>query len=86
MDFEDQVILFVGERRFLLKVDEAMLISKILNGASRITTHWRSGMDSSKCNVVADPAMDSVSFAPVSAPLQLELETNTKAMLEEKRR
>lgn len=70
----DHVILCIGDRKFILTPDEALSVANTLNGASRITSEWRSG--GSKL-FYDKPQLDACYIVPINAPLQLELEANT---------
>jgi hypothetical protein len=82
---DDQVILFIGDKKFLLGMDEAMSISRTLCGATRITNAWIQGQDSSKSHAYGDPDPQSATIAPISGVLQLEIESNMKLLAEKKR-
>lgn len=82
---DEQVILFIGDKKFLLNMEEALMISRTLCGASRITNAWIQGQDSAKCNSIGEPDPQAATLAPMSCVLQLEIESNMK-ILEEKKR
>jgi len=82
---DEQVILFVGDRKFLLGIDEAMSISRTLCGATRIANVWIQGQDTSKCHAYSDPDPQAATIAPISGAMQLEIDANMK-LLEEKKR
>lgn len=74
----DQVILVVGtSSKFLMRVDEAMEVCRILNSCSRITTKWASGGNK---DVIAEPADDSSCVVPLTALRQITLEQNMKEL------
>jgi hypothetical protein len=73
---DDHVILIVGEYKFYLPVEEAFDVSRTLNGATRIKSEWVKG---SSLLTYAKPEVGVASVTPMPGPLQLELETNTKA-------
>ena len=71
----DHVILCIGDRKFVLTVDEAMSIANTLNGATRLNSDWRKGGS----QLFYDkPQLDAAYVVPISATLQFELETNTR--------
>jgi hypothetical protein len=82
---DDQVILFIGDKKFLLNMEEAFDIAKTLCGASRIHNAWIQGQDSSKCNAIGDPDPQAATIAPISGVLQLEIDSNMKLLAEKKR-
>lgn len=74
----DQVILVVGtSNKFLMRMDEAMEVCRILNSCSRITTKWASGGNK---DVIAEPADDSSCVVPLTALRQITLEQNMKEL------
>lgn len=81
---DEQVILFIGDKKFLLNMDEAFLISRTLCSASRITNAWIQGQDSARCNSIGDPDPQAATIAPMSGVLQLEIESNMKILREKK--
>jgi len=84
---EDQVILFIGDQKFLLSIDEAMGISRILGGASRITTTWLgSGHEGRNNIVIGEPDPKAATIAPMTGVMQMELETNMKILAEKNKR
>ena len=84
---EDQVILFIGDQRFLLDINEALNISKTLCGASRITTTWLGqGHDNKNNSVIGEPDPKAATIAPMAGVLQLELDANMKILAEKNKR
>ena len=74
----DQVILVVGtSSKFLMRVDEAMEVCRILNSCNRITTKWASGGNK---DVIAEPADDASYVVPFTALRQITLEQNMKEL------
>ena len=51
----DEYILFVGESKFLLGLDEAMQIATVLNSSQRIGTEWLKDVSSGRNHVVKQP-------------------------------
>lgn len=84
---DDQVILFIGEQRFLLDINEAMDISRVLCGASRITTTWLGqGHDNKNNTVIGEPDPKAATIAPMAGVLQLEIDANMKLLAEKNKR
>lgn len=83
---DDQVILFIGDKRFLLNMNEALDISRRLCGASLIQNAWIQGQDSNKCNAICDPDPKAATIAPISGVLQLEIDSNMKILAEKNKR
>jgi hypothetical protein len=80
----EQVILFIGDQKFLLNIDEALGISRTLCSASRITTTWMAGQDNKKA-IMGDPDPKAATIAPMTGVMQLEIDANMKAIEEKKR-
>ena len=74
----EQVILFIGERKFLLNIDEALSISRTLCSSSRITTTWM-GQDN-KNAVLGEPDPQAATIAPMTGVMQLEIDANMKLL------
>ena len=84
---DDQVILFIGDQRFLLDINEALNISKTLCGASRITTTWLGqGQDNKNNSVIGEPDPKAATIAPMTGVLQLEIDANMKVLAEKNKR
>jgi len=82
---ENQVILFIGDQKFLLSMEEAMDISRILCGASRITTTWLGQGHNDKNNtVIAEPDPKAATIAPMTGVMQLVIDANMKILAEKK--
>jgi len=82
---DEQVILFVGDQKFLLNIDEALSISWTLCSASRVTTTWIAGQDSRNA-VLGDPDPKAATIAPMTGVMQLEIDANMKALAEKNKR
>jgi len=74
----DDVLVHVGERRFIVTMEEAMQVCSILCSASRITREWSSA-ESKSVDMIAAPEMSSAYITPFTAILKLECEVNQKA-------
>ena len=83
-EMDEQVILFIGDQKFLLTINEALDISRTLCSASRITTTWMAGQDN-KNAVLGDPDPKAATIAPMTGVMQLEIDANMKAIAEKKR-
>lgn len=73
----DQVIIHIGDNKFLVTPEEGMQICEILCGASRIAKEW---IDREKTSawMVGEPDIKAAVIAPFTAHLQLECETNRR--------
>lgn len=84
---DDQVILFIGEHKFLLDINEAMDISRVLCGASRIATTWLGqGHDNKNNSVIGEPDPKAATIAPMTGVMQLEIDANMKILAEKNKR
>jgi hypothetical protein len=79
----DEFILFVGDTKFLLGLNEAMQIASVLNSAQRIGNDWIKGVPSGRNHVVKSPDVSAAFVSPMTALFRMELDTNQK-LLEEK--
>jgi hypothetical protein len=83
---DDQVILFIGDQKFLLEIGEAMDISRVLCGASRITTTWLgNGHENRNQTVIGEPDPKAATIAPMTGVMQLDIDANMKILAEKKR-
>jgi hypothetical protein len=73
----DNVILNVGDKKFLLTPEEAFQIANILCGASRIAKDWID-RDKSSAWVIGEPDMLAATITPFTAHLQIECEANRR--------
>lgn len=80
----EEVILSVGNAKFLLSIDEAMAVARVLNSACRIETAWIQGTPSEQSHVRKPPSYAVANIAPMTALLAMEMETNMKALGEKK--
>ena len=83
---EDQVILFIGDHKFLLGINEAMDISRVLCGASRITTTWLGQGHGENNSVVGEPDPKAATIAPMTGVMQLGIDANMKILAEKNKR
>ena len=80
----DEFILFVGDSKFLLGLNEAMQIATVLNSAQRVGTEWLKDVPSGRNHIVKQPDVESAHIVPMTAIFRMELETNQR-LLEEKK-
>ena len=84
---EDQVILFIGDLKFLLSMEEAMDISRVLCGASRIATAWLGAGHDGRNNIaIGEPDPKVATIAPMTGVMQLEIDVNMKILAEKNKR
>jgi hypothetical protein len=81
---DEQFILMIGERRFLLGLDEAMQVAQTLNSAQYIGTEWLQGVRTGENNVIKQPSHQSAVVAPMTGIFRMELERN-QALVEAKK-
>ena len=80
----DEFILFVGDTKFLLSLNEAMQVASILNSSQRIGMEWLKDVSSGRNHVVKQPDVSSAMVSPMTALFRMELDTNQK-LLESKK-
>lgn len=78
------VMLMVGDTKFVLSIDEAMDIAKTLNSASVIERAWIKDVHSEKSHIIKPPSFKAASIIPMTALLQIEIDSNMKLMEEKK--
>lgn len=78
------VMLMVGDTKFVLSIHEAMDIAKVLNSASVIERAWIKDVPSEKSHIIKPPSFKAASIIPMTALLQLEIDSNMKLMEEKK--
>lgn len=76
----EEFILFVGDSKFLLSLDEAMQIATVLNSSQRIGTEWLKDVPSGRNHVVKQPDVSSAFVSPMTAIFRMELDTNQKLL------
>jgi hypothetical protein len=76
----DEFILFVGDSKFLLGLNEAVQIASMLNSAQRISQEWLKDVPNGQNHVVRQPSVESAMVAPMTALLRMELDTNQKLL------
>jgi hypothetical protein len=76
---DDNVILHIGDKKFLLTQDEAIGICNTLNSASRIERVWIKDVPSEKCNIIKPPDFASY-ITPMTALMYMEVTQNMKTL------
>ena len=74
----EEFILFVGESKFLLGLNEAMQVASILNSSQRIGTEWLKDVPHGRNHIVKQPDVSSAFVSPMTAIFRMELDTNQK--------
>jgi len=75
----EEFILIVGDKQFLLGLDEAMQIAGILNSASTVSAEWIRDVPSGQNRVSKPPALIAT-VSPLTAILKMEMEHNRKLL------
>lgn len=75
---ESDYILHVGDNKFLLSIQEAMDICRVLNSATRVETGWFKDVPSDRRHIFAAPSFKAAFITPVTAALRIEVESNMK--------
>ena len=76
----DEFILFVGDTKFLLSLNEAMQVASILNSSQRIGMEWLKDVSSGRNHVVKQPDVSSAMVSPMTALFRMELDANQKLL------
>jgi hypothetical protein len=74
---DDNVILHIGEKKFLLTPEEAMSVCNMLNSASRVEQAWIKDTPSEKSHVIKPPGFTSF-ITPMTTILHIEITQNMK--------
>lgn len=69
------VLLHVGDKSFVLDMDEALKVAEIICAAQFISSTWKAGGNR---KVLSQPDVHSASISPFTAILRMELEENSK--------
>jgi hypothetical protein len=80
----EEYMLFIGDMKFLLSLEEAMQVALVLNASQRVSPEWLNGVPSGRNHVVKRPDPAAAVVAPMTAIFRMELETNQR-LLEEKK-
>jgi hypothetical protein len=75
-----EVMLMIGETKFLLSIDEAMDIAKTLNSASVVERAWIKDVPSEKSHIIKPPSYKAAAVIPMTALMQIEIDSNMKLM------
>jgi len=75
---DNTVILVIGDKKFLLSIDEAMNIAMTLNSSSTVERTWIKDVAHDRTHVIKPPAMNAAYVAPMTALLQIEIDSNMK--------
>lgn len=70
-----EVLLHVGDKSFLLEMEEAMKIAEVLCAAQWLGTEYR---NSRNCVMRKQPDPQAATISPVTGYLQLEIEQGVK--------
>lgn len=81
---ESDHILHIGDRKFLLRLDEALEVAAILNSATRVEEDWIKDVPNGRRHVFKSPAISAAFVTPMTAHLRLEIDTNMKALEDKK--
>jgi hypothetical protein len=80
----DEFILFIGDSKYLLSLNEAMQIASVLNASQRIGSEWLKDVPTGLNHVIKRPDASSAVVAPMTAIFRMELETNQRILDEKK--
>jgi len=77
---DNQFILCVGDKRFLMNLDEAMQIATTLNSCQRVESAYIRNVGSDVNRTVKMPDIAAAFVVPMTALLLMEMETNAKTI------
>ena len=77
---DEEFILFIGDAKFLLGLNEAMQVASVLNSAQRISQEWLKDVPSGQNHIVRQPSVESAMVSPMTAIFRMELDTNQKLL------
>ena len=78
------VLLHVGGEQFVMDIGEAMTICETLNACNQLGKEWN-GMRSANVSMFVKPDIKAAFITPITALLRLEVEANTKEIMEQRR-
>jgi len=77
---DNQFILCIGEKRFMMSLDEAMQIAMTLNSCQRVEPTYIRNVGSDVNRTVKMPDIAAAFVVPMTALLLMEMETNAKTI------
>ena len=78
----DDFILMVGNHKFLLRLEEAVEVARVLTSATRIEEEWLKDVPSGQRHVTKPPSLSAAYITPMTAYLRIEIDSNMKLMEE----
>ena len=78
------VLLHVGGEQFVMDIGEAMTICETLNACNQLGKEWN-GMRSANVSMFVKPDIKAAFITPITALLRLEVESNAKEIMEQRR-
>ena len=76
----EDVILNVGSNKFVITMDEAMAVAKVLNSCQRINSKW---LKNGSVTIIDVPSNESCYISPITAIFRMELDANAKLIEKE---
>ena len=77
---DEDVILDVGSNKFVMTMDEAMTVAKVLNSCQRINSKW---LKNGSVTIVDEPSNEATYISPITAIFRMELDANAKLIEKE---
>ena len=77
---DEDVILNIGSNKFVITMDEAMTVAKVLNSCQRIGSKW---LKEGSVTIVESPSNDATYISPITAIFRMELDTNARLVEKE---
>ena len=79
-----EVLLHVGSEQFVMDIGEAMTICETLNACNQLGKEWN-GVRTANVTMFVKPDIKAAFITPITALLRLEVESNAKEIMEQRR-
>lgn len=80
---DEDVILNIGSNKFVITMDEAMAVAKVLNSCQRIGSKW---LKEGSVTIMEAPSNDATYISPITAIFRMELDANARLVEKEYKR
>jgi hypothetical protein len=79
-----EVLLHIGSEQFVMEIEEALRVCETLNACNQLGKEW-DGMQSKNVTMFVKPDIKAAFITPITALLRLEVESNAKLIMGQKR-
>ena len=79
-----EVLLHIGGEQFVLDIEEALRVCETLNACNQLGKEWN-GVQSKNVAMFTKPDIKAAFITPITALLRLEVESNAKEIMEQRR-